>query len=259
MGRRIIAILAAVALALAGAALVLLYASRADDRAIARASPTPVVVTLERVPAGMSLREALRTKLLVETRVPAASTPVDAMTSVDGSIASLVALTDIAPGQIVLSAAFGEAPQGVRRVNVPPDQLAVSVELSDPARVGTFVTPGSRITIFATYDLRSLENGEDADRVNGLGLAETSVWLADLEVLALGEQSLAPQVQQAVPGDSEDTRAAPSYLVTVAVTAEQAAKLVHGVNRHTLYLGLRGDDVLVGDERFGDITRDRLP
>jgi pilus assembly protein CpaB len=34
---------------------------------------------------------------------------------------------------------------------VPAGQVAVSLSLSDPGRVGTFVTPGSHIVLFDTY------------------------------------------------------------------------------------------------------------
>lgn len=263
MGKRIIAILAAVLLALVGAVLVLLYAARADERAVQAQSPATVYVTQDRVPAGLSLREAVRTDLVTETQVPSASKPAGALESIDGATASLLALTDIAPGQIVLTAAFGEAPEGVQKINVPADMIAVSVELADPARVGTFVTPGSRITVFATYGMKSLEDTDAADHINELDLSETSVWLPDVEVLAMGEQSLTPAIRP-TEEDGEDAAQqspddAPSFLVTVAVTPEEAAKLVHGINQYILYLGLRGDDVLVDEEYFGDVDRDRIP
>jgi pilus assembly protein CpaB len=262
VGRRILAIVAAVVLALLGAVLVLLYAARADERAVQAQSPTTVYVTRDRVPAGLSLREAVRTDLIAETQVPSASKPTGALESIDGTTASLLALTDLAPGQIVLSAAFGERPEGVQKINVPAGMVAVSVELSDPARVGKFVTPGSRITVFATYELRSLsEDSEAAAQFNELDASETSVWLPDVEVLAMGEDSLAPTVRptqdEEAPAQTSNDR--PSYLVTVAVTPQDAAKLVHGINRHILYLGLRGEDARVSEQYFGDVDRDRIP
>jgi pilus assembly protein CpaB len=262
MGKRVLAILAAVLLALVGAVLVLLYAAGADERAVQAESPTTVYVTQDRVPAGLSLREAVRTERITETEVRAASKPTGALESIDGATASLLALTDIAPGQIVLSAAFGETPEGVQKINVPADMLAVSVELSDPARVGKFVTPGSRITVFATYELKSLsEDSEAAAQFNELDLSETSVWLPDVEVLAMGEESLTstarpPQNEEEPAQTSNDT---PSYLVTVAVTPQDAAKLVHGINQYVLYLGLRGEDARVAEQYFGDVDRDRIP
>ncbi|KAB7741870.1 Flp pilus assembly protein CpaB [Nostocoides sp. F2B08] len=262
MGKRIIAILAAVLLALIGAVLVLLYAANADERAVQAQAPTTVYVSQDRVPAGLSLREAVRTGRIVETQVPSASKPEGALESIDGTTASLLALTDLPPGQVVLAAAFGETPEGIRKVNVPADMLAVSVELSDPARVGTFVTPGSRITIFATYELKSLETTDDADQFNELGFSETSVWLPDVEVLAMGEESLTPTLRPADgEGDegNQPSNQAPSYLVTVAVTPRDAAKLVHGINQYVLYLGLRGEDAQVAEQYFGDVERDRIP
>ena len=46
------------------------------------------------------------------------------------------------PGEYLLGARFGTTPVGTKAIEVPAGMLAVSVELKDPARVGTFVTPG---------------------------------------------------------------------------------------------------------------------
>lgn len=262
MGKRLVAILVAVLLALVAAVMVLLCAAGADQRALEAQQPVTVYTTSDRIPAGTSLREALRAELITESQVPSASMPIGALEEVDGSVASLVALTELPPGQIVLAAAFGETPEGVRKVNVPADKLAVSVELSDPARVGKFVTPGSRITIFATYALKSLEVSDEASHFNELDLSETSVWLPDVEVLAMGEESLTPAIrptQDEEQAPAQRSNEAPSYLVTVAVTPQEAAKLVHGINQYVLYLGLRGEDAQVGEQFFGDVDRSRIP
>jgi pilus assembly protein CpaB len=243
MGRRILAISAAVVIALVGAVLVLLYANSADQRALAAQSPTDVYVSSQAVPAGTSLRDAVRTDLLTKTQVPSAALPAGALTTVDENNAALVALTDVPPGEYVLEAAFGETPLGERAIQVPAGQLAVSVQLSDPARVGTFVTPGSHLTIFATHDPLTAEAGT-TDGTTATG-SQTQVLLPDVLVIAMGATALTPgQVQldengQAVQQDQQEQ----SFLVTVALDPEDAARLVHGINNFTLYAGLRGDEV----------------
>src|SRR6478672_4461119 len=151
MGRRILAITAAAVIALIGAVLVLLYARGADDRAVAAASPTTVYVSNAVVPAGTSLKEAVRLQQLTETQAAAQSVPAGALTTVDDTNSALVALTDIAPGQYVLAAAFGETPTGQAALQVASGKLAISLTLSDPARVGDFLRPGSMITLFMSY------------------------------------------------------------------------------------------------------------
>jgi pilus assembly protein CpaB len=254
MGRRILAILAAVVIALVGAVLVLLYARSADQRALAAQSPTDVYVSAADIPAGTSLRDAVRTDLLTQTQVPAASLPAGALTTVDENNAALVALTDIPPGEYVLSAAFGEQALGEQAIQVPAGDLAVSMQLSDPARVGTFVRPGSHLSIFATHEE---DTGGSGGSTTGDGTETTSsvatgpttqVLLPDVLVIAMGASALTPgevqvdengqPVQQENQQDQEQ-----SFLVTVAVDPEDAARLVHGINNFTLYAGLRGDEV----------------
>ena len=112
MGRRILAIAAAAVIALIGAVLVLLYARGADARAVAAASPTTVYVSNARHPGGHDAEGG--GPAAGDHRDPGrrASLPAGALTTVDDSNSALVALTDIAPGQYVLAAAFGETPLG---------------------------------------------------------------------------------------------------------------------------------------------------
>ncbi len=142
MNRRILAVVVAVLLAVAGAALVLVYAKNADKRAIAAAQPSTVWVAEKLVPAGTTLKDAERTELIVKTQVAATAVPQGALQDVNADNNSLLALSDIQPGEYLLSARFGSAPVGTKAIEVPSGKVAVSVELRDPARVGTFVTPG---------------------------------------------------------------------------------------------------------------------
>jgi pilus assembly protein CpaB len=255
MGRRILAISAAVVIALVGAFLVLLYARSADQRALAAQSPTDVYVSSQAVPAGTSLRDAVRTNLLTQTKVPSAALPAGALTAIDETNAALVALTDIPPGEYILAAAFGEIPLGEKAIQVPAGELAVSVQLSDPARVGTFVRPGSHLTIFATHEADTGQstssgstgtNGSDSGGGAASTGPTTQVLLPDVLVIAMGASALTPgQVQVDENGQpvQQQQQQGQGFLVTVAVSPKDAARLVHGINNFSLYAGLRGDEV----------------
>ncbi len=250
MGRRILAIAAAAVIALVGAVLVLLYARGADQRAVAAASPTTVYVTTQVVPAGTSLKDAVRLGEVVQTEVAARAKPEGALETVDDTNSALVALTDIAPGQYVLTAAFGEQPLGEKALQVGAGKLAVSVQLSDPARVGDFVRPGSYLTIFMTYKLKDLSTSDQAKVFNDQDVKGTSILLDNVKVIAMGDTSLTPQQpQQDQNGNNADQNQngnqTPAFLVTVEVTPEQATRLVHGINNYTLYAGLRGSELKV--------------
>jgi pilus assembly protein CpaB len=252
VGRRILAIAAATVIALIGAVLVLIYARGADARAVEAASPQTVYVSSATVPAGTSLKEAVRLELITQTKTAASAVPAGALTSVNDANSALLALKDIPPGQYILEASFGETPVGEKAIQVPAGKLAVSVQLSDPARVGNFVTPGSFLTIFATHPEATAPaaSGGDEDGDAAAVVPETtkatSVLLDNLQVIAMGDAVLT-QTQTVTPedGEEEPTAGLPSFLVTLAVTPEQATRLVHGVNSYQLYAGLRGAEVKV--------------
>ena len=248
MGRRILAIAAAAVIALVGAVLVLLYARAADERAVAAASPSTVFVTSATIPAGTTMTEAMRLQLMTATQTAAAAVPAGALTQMTPENSALIALADIPPGQYVLNGAFGETPIGEKAIQVPPGMLAVSVQLSDPARVGTFVTPGSFLTIFATASVgaAAAEGGEEAEPAADAGVSGTFVLLDNIQVIGMGATALQSGQQAPAPGtEGEAAPPAPSFLVTLAVTPEQATRLVHGINGYTLYAGLRGAEVKV--------------
>ena len=248
MGRRILAIVAAAVIALIGAVLVLLYAKGADNRAVAANSPVTVYVSSAQIPAGTSVKEAVRLKLLTETQTASKAVPAGALTAVDPENEALLALTDIPPGQYVLSTAFGETVIGDKAIQVPPGKLAVSVQLSDPARVGNFVTPGSMLTIFASYKLKQLDTSEESKVFNEQDVRGTSVLLDNIQVIGMGNTALQGGQQGAgngAEGEEPAAEQAPSFLVTLAVTPEQATRLVHGINQYVLYAGLRGAEVKI--------------
>ena len=148
MGRRVLAILVAAVVAVIGVAAVLVYARGADQRAVAAQQPTDVYVATKAVSSGTMLKDAIRTGAITKTSVASKGLPVGALTRVTDSNSSLLALTDIQPGEYVLSGRFGTTPVGTKAIEVPAGMVAVSVQLTDPARVGTFVTPGTRLAIF---------------------------------------------------------------------------------------------------------------
>ncbi|HEY8653605.1 MAG TPA: Flp pilus assembly protein CpaB, partial [Dermatophilaceae bacterium] len=151
MGRRVLVVLAAVVVALIGVVAVVVYAQGADARAVADQQPQTVYIAKALVPAGTTAAEAVATGLMVPTQVAAKGLPLGALSTVDEATGKLLALTDIAPGEFVTAGRFGTTPLGQKAIQVPDGQVAISLALSDPARVGAFVSPGSHIVIYDTY------------------------------------------------------------------------------------------------------------
>jgi pilus assembly protein CpaB len=232
MGRRVMAVVAAMVVGLIGVAAVLLYASGADARAVAGQRPQTVFVAQGLVPAGTTAADAVAKGLMVPTKIAARGVPAGALTTVDAATGKLVALTDIAAGDFVIASRFGTTPTGAKAIQVPDGQVAISVSLSDPGRVGTFVTPGSHIVIYDTYQPLAGPAGAPA------ATKQTRVLLDDALVIAVGSTSLTPTANANANGQGQASGA----LVTVALPPDAAAKLVHGIQTGTLYAGLRGID-----------------
>ena len=234
MGRRILAVLAAVMVALIGVVAVVIYAKGADARAVADQQPQTVFVAEQLVPSGTSAAEAVAKGLIVATKVAAKGVPAGALGAIDPATGKLVALTDIAPGEFVVAGRFGTTPMGTKVIQVPDGQVAISLTLSDPARVGAFVTPGSHIVIYNTYvPVAGPASASGSKNVAAAGRA-TRVLLEDVLVIAMGSTTLTPPAD----GQAQELGA----LVTVALPPATAAKLVHGIQTGTLYAGLRGTD-----------------
>jgi len=238
MGRRVLVVLAAVVVALIGVVAVVLYAKGADARAVADQQPQTVYIAEKLVPAGTTAAEAVATGLIVPTEVAAKGLPLGALSTVDDATGKLLAMTDIAPGEFVAASRFGTTPLGTKAIQVPDGQVAISIALSDPARVGTFVSPGSHIVIYDTFDPVVAAASASEPKAGATATKQTRVLLDDVLVIAVGTTSLTPPAA----ADGQAPAAATGALVTVALPPELAAKLVHGIQTGTLYAGLRGTD-----------------
>ncbi len=226
MKARVAVIIVAALVALVGVGALVLYAQGANSRAVAGARPQQVYVADKVVPAGTSLQDAVNQRLLSRTNVPAESTPQGALTQVTPQNQGLVAVNDIQAGEFVLSARFAPQAVGTQAISVPKGTVAVSAELSDPARVAQFLTPGSHIVIYDTYD----------KQVGGVASSTTEVLLRDVQVIAVGSSALTPSAAGAPAVDTK-TGVVP---VTVALPPGDATRLVHAIQTGKLYFGLRG-------------------
>lgn len=243
--KRMLVIVVAVALAAVGAVGVLAYARSADQRAVAGQETVEVYVSTREVPAGTTAAEAIEGGLLQTSLVAAKGVPDGALTEVTDETAEQVAMSTIAPGEIVLARRFGSQTAVQDALVVPEGLVAVTVELSDPARVGPFLRPGSTIAVYDTFTTRNPADNDmspngalqlsraDEGKVNA-----TRVLIPRVDVLAVGEQT---RTTQSSEGDgTQQTEQTPKALVTLAVTPEDAPRLVHGTQTGLLYFGLLG-------------------
>jgi pilus assembly protein CpaB len=247
MNRRVTAVVVAVLLALLGTAAVLAYVRSADNRAVAGQEPVEVYVAQKFVPAGTSLSDAVADDLISQEQVAAKGVPSTPLPTMSSSTAQLVAVSDIQPGELVLADRFGSQPASKTPLKIPAGQMAVTVALTDPAHVGPFVTAGSQIVVFDTFNVQHalgvtpagdhIQDGYDKTRA-------TRILVSKVTVLAVGASTTAQDpttLQQAAQTNGAAQGPQATTMYTLAVTQSQAELLVHGTQTGTLYFALLTD------------------
>jgi pilus assembly protein CpaB len=212
MERRRILLVAAVLVAALGTGLVLLYARGADARAADRFDTVDVLVAVAPIDAGETVAEAdAAGKLAVR--------PVSRDALLRGheadaaALADQVALVPIYAGEQVIAAKLGSPSEVAAPLPIPDGQMAVSVSLTDAARVSGFLAPGARVAVFL--------NGTDAAG----GQPFTRLLLPRVTVLGVGSAapvSAAAEEQQ----DPSAPDQLPPTLLTIAVDQRDAQKVL---------------------------------
>lgn len=240
MGRRVMAIAAALLVALLGAAGVVVYAQNADARAVAGQATQQVYIAVAPVPQGTSAAQAVAQKLLVPQSVVVKGVPAGALTSVSGATAALVATSTISQGEIVLASRFGQLVNQKPANPIPDGKVAVTVSLADPQRIAPLLTPGAHLVIYDTFTARNLKAASPSPTAG----PTTRILMPDVQVIGVGSALLqsTPTATPAPTAPAGEAAAGAGALVTVAVTPAQALLLVHAVQTNIpLYGGLRGE------------------
>lgn len=231
MKHPVFALLVALALALGAGVVVYWYVSGADDRALATQSPVTIYLAADEVPSGMTLQGAVDSGLVSTSQIPERLRPAGAIEVLDATNAGQVSLVDIPAGTMLMVGAFGYAVPEASALDVPDGLMAVSVQLDDPAKVGTFLRPGSRIAVFDTFERAGAVPEAEPDQL-------TRALLDDVLVLAVGATPESDE-EAATP----DAWAAP--IVTLALDQAGAEKVVHATRTGQLYFALLGDGASV--------------
>lgn len=222
MTRRTVLIFAAFVVAALGTALIFAYVNNLDDKAIAKQQPVEILVAKVDIPAGTSTADVSQKGMLELKKVTKDSAAPTALSSLD-TLADKVALSTIYAGEQILPAKFGTTAE-VTSLSMPPGNIAVSVQLSDPARVAGFVQPGSHVSIFLTI----AQSGQSRIRV----------LLPNALVIAVGPTTNAPANTTSSTGVT-NTEALPRAIMTLALSQREAEKLILASQSGTVYFGLR--------------------
>jgi pilus assembly protein CpaB len=250
MSRRIMAVLAALMIAAIGSVSVVAYARAADKRALAGQEAVRAYVAQKQVPAGTTAGQAVQDGLIVQELIARKGVPDDALSAVSGEYVQLVATSTIQPGEIVLADRFAARGVAQGALPVPPGLLAVSVSLDDPSHVGSFVGVGAKVAVFDTFNVqesfkKDLTPAGDHLQDNHAYTRATRLLLPSVEVLAVDDSATVKPRQESEdkPSGLAATALQPTTtLLTLAVTQDQAQRLVHGSRTGTLTFALLGPD-----------------
>lgn len=242
MGRRTVLLIAALVVAALGAALVWMYANRADERAQADAAPVEVLVATAGISAGTS-GSAISQAGTAELRtLPAASVPAGALSDLT-PVADLVTLGSVFPGQVLLQPMFGNVQEASGGLTLPPGTMAVAVQLGDPQRVAGFVQPGSEVAIFSTSEAEE-------------GGSQTDLLLERVPVVAVGPTSVSTTTTTAESGSN--TEEIPTAILTLAVDQEQAQKVILATSVAPMYFALLDKESKVDPDLAGTSSQTLL-
>ena len=232
MDRRKVLLLVAAVIAALGTMLVFLYVRGADTRADERYEAVQVLRVVKQIEPGETVEAAQAAGKFETSTVSQKDLLPEALTTTDG-IQGKVAVSTIYPREQLTSAKFG-ATGAANGLTIPKGKIAISINLTDPARVAGFVNPGDRVAIF----------------LSGAGGAEGGTFsrllLPNIQVIGAGTTTMvAAPTTPTDPAAAATTEPLPKTLMTIAVTQSEAERLLLASdpnNGNTLAFGLLNND-----------------
>ena len=219
MRRQTLVIPIALLLAVMAAAGVVLYTMNVKEEATTGGPTSTVVVASVDVPTGTELDPLIEQGKLVEQEIPKNYIVPGAVGSLEELQGTTVSQPLLEGEQILASriAELGSVKGGT--IGIPEGFSAFTIELRPEQTVANVLNRGDHVRVFATFAEKS-------------GARASVALLPDVEVLAVSSE-----------GDPESQQAATNQLVTLAVTADDAAKLaLFGQDTGSLWLNLLPPD-----------------
>ncbi len=213
----------AVVVALVGAGLVFVYAKGADSRAAEQYRPVSVFVATQDIAVGESFDQALASQKITQRDIPENVRVATAVTSVE-ELAGQSANARIDAGEQILTSNYG-GENTATVLAIPDGLMAVSVQLSDTARVAGFVGAGSEVVIWLNGAL-----DEEGSKMS------TRVLLDRAQVIAAGSTSTQNTTNE--DGTSTVPEQMPRALLTLALSQEDAERVQLGSRVGELSFGL---------------------
>ncbi len=250
MRSRLLIIVLAAVLAVAGTVAVLAYARNANERAIAGLKTITVVAAKRIINPRTTLGEAMREGWLTTEKLPQSSVSPEAL--LPTSIARLtnrVFSATVQPAQIVLVPMLVSASQATAASVLPisGNMEAVTILMCEQEAVPGYLSGGSYVTVYATVPLSPSVNLERTCETNHQALLPSSTrtipLLERVQVLSVVSPHSATLntpsgASVAVDPVSSTSLTQGTALVTFAVTQSEAIKLIGYSQTDLPYLGL---------------------
>lgn len=237
--RRVLLVVAAIIAAL-GTLLVVLYVRGADNRADDKFKAVKVLTVTKQINVGETV-EAAQAAGKIEVGTVGEGQLLPGALETLSPIAGQIAQTTLYPGEQLISSKFAATAASGSTLTIPKGSIAISVNLTDTARVAGFVNPGDRVAIFLTTP------------------AATRLLLPDVEVIAVGTTTVIPTTTTDSSG-AQTTEQLPRTLFTLGVTQQQAQKILYasggGSAGGELAFGLLNDDSVIRPD--GGASADNL-
>lgn len=244
MTRRIVGLVAALVLAAIGTGVLVVYVQGAESRALAGERTVDVLVVQQPIAAGTPAAEL--GPLVASMRVPAKVQPADSVDSLD-ALEGRVAATDLVVGEQLLDSRFVAAEEAgaLADIDVPDGLQLVTVALEPHRVLGGELRPGSTVGVIASFADAPTGETAAAGQTTHFVLHRILVARVQGEPQPTGGETDAASDPSARPGAP-----ASSLLVTVAVTAPDAERLVFVAEHGTMWLSLQTDQTTADGARI---------
>lgn len=196
-----------------------------DARAAERYDAVQVLQAVEVINPGETLADAQAAGKIEMGTVSRSAVLSGATTSI-ADMSDKVALTTVYPGEQIVTAKFGDA--GEQEVlPIPDGKVAISISLSDTARVAGFVNPGAEVAIFASGGAGSM----------GFNDTTTKLLLPRVPIIAVGSTTTVRTTTTDQTG-AQTVEQLPRTMMTLALDQSDAEKIIFASRNSELSFAL---------------------
>jgi pilus assembly protein CpaB len=247
--RRVLTVVLACLLGIAGIVAVLAYVNKANQRALDGQQAVSVLVANDSIPQGTSVGQAVSGGLLVRRDFPASSLPAGTVRSASHGLSRLVTTSAMQKGQLLLTTMLGRRGQVSGGIAVPTGDIAVTVQVCLEAAIAGYIQPGAKVALFDTYATKgqlesSCSSSGSSHQAQNLHNVYTRMVLPKVEVLSVttaGSTTAGAQGTSALSAGAS-TQSQGALYVTLAVSQRDAEQVILASQAGLPYFGLLTPD-----------------